>query len=113
MGSLHNEAIGKIAQFFAAPLVVSPNAAVHSSSPKTGPMLPSHHTEGAMRCSHTFFTPNALCWQSGSDQQVLRSPSFLTETAWRCNLGSCWIPGSDAHMGVCNAYIPDKALEKY
>src|SRR5262249_11228391 len=40
-------------------VVVSPNAAVHTRSPQTGPMLPAHHTEGAMRCSHTFFTPNA------------------------------------------------------
>src|SRR5262245_46451405 len=92
-------------------LHVIKSTAVHSRSPKTGPRLPAHHTEGAMRCSHTFCTPNVLCWQSGSDQQVLRSPSFLTETAGRCNLGSCWMPGSEAHMGVCNAYIPAKALE--
>src|SRR5262249_33452108 len=94
-------------------VVVSPNAAVHTRSPQTGPMLPAHHTERAMRCSHTFVTPNARCWQSGSDQQGLRCPRFLTATALRCNLGSCWMPGSEAHMGVCNAHIPEKALEKY
>ena len=94
-------------------VVVSPTTAVHSRSPQTGPMLSAHHTEGAMRCSHTCFTPNALSWQSGSAQQGLRSPSVLTETAWRCNLGSCWMPASEAHMGVCTAYIPDKALEQY
>jgi hypothetical protein len=65
-----------------------------------------------MRCSHTFCTPNALCWQSESDQQVLRYPNCLTETAWRCNLGSWWMPGSYATMGVCNAHSPDKTLEK-
>src|SRR5690349_4674367 len=83
-------------------VVGSPNAARHARSPTTSPMLPAHHTEGAMHCSHTCFTPNALCWQSGSAQQGLRSSSFLTSPAWRCTLGSCWMPGSEAHLGVRN-----------
>src|SRR5262249_45254659 len=59
----------------------------------------------SVRAHHT--TPRLLLPRSRRHMVCKEETSLLTFPR-----GSWWIPGSEAHLCVCNAHILDKALEK-